>query len=101
MKRLTLAVVSVGVIGGATLYLNRQRTAPVSPAKPVAEATSTRTPEDTRSVQTVVQPTEPQVTGAAADSKQTPRASPVLGEVKPDNATNSTDRKSTRLNSSH
>jgi hypothetical protein len=37
-----------------------------------------------------VQQTEPQVTGAAADSKQTPRASPVLGEVKPDNATNST-----------
>src|ERR1051326_2642466 len=91
MKRLILAVVSVGVIGGATLYLNRQKTAPVSPAEPMAEATSTRTPEDTRSVKTVVvQQTEPQVTEAAADSKQTPLASPVLNEVKPDNATNST-----------
>ena len=91
MKRLILAVVSVGVIGGATLYLNRQKTAPVSPAEPMAEATSTRTPEDKRSVKTVVvQQTEPQVTEAAADSKQTPLASPVLNEVKPDNATNST-----------
>jgi len=91
MKRLILAVVSVGVIGGATLYLNRQKTAPVSPAEPVAEATSTRTPEDTRSVKTVaVQQTEPQVTGAAADSKQTLLASPVLNEVRPHNATNST-----------
>jgi tetratricopeptide (TPR) repeat protein len=91
MKRLILAVVSVGVIGGATLYLNRQKTAPVSPAEPVAEATSTRTPEDTRSVKTVaVQQTEPQVTGAAADSKQTLLASAVLNEVKPDNSTNST-----------
>ena len=91
MKRLILAVVSVGMIGGATLYLNRQKTAPVSPAEPMAEATPTRTPEDTRSVKAVVvQQTEPQVSGAAADSIQTPLASPVLNEVKPDNATNST-----------
>ena len=88
MKRLILAVVSVGVIGGATLYLNRQKTAPVSPAEPTAEATPTRTPEDTRSVKAVVvQQTEPQVSAAAADSKQTPLASPVLNEVKPDNST--------------
>ena len=88
MKRLILAVVSVGVIGGATLYLNRQKTAPVSPAEPMAEATPTRTPEDTRSVKAVVvQRTEPQVSAAAADSKQTPLASPVLNEVKPDNST--------------
>src|SRR6266567_3429598 len=91
MKGLILAVVSVGVIGGATLYLNRQKTAPVSPAEPMAEATPTRTPEDTRSVKAVVvQQTEPQVSAAAADSKQTPFASPVLNEVKPDNSTNST-----------
>ncbi len=91
MKRLILAVVSVGVIGGATLYLNRQKTAPVSPAEPMAEATSTHPPEDKRSVKTaVVQQTEPQITQAAADSKQTPIAPPVLNEVKPDNAPNST-----------
>jgi len=91
MKRLILAVVSVGMIGGATLYLNRQKTAPVSLEEPMAEATSTRTPEDTRSGKAVVvQQTEPQVSGAAADSIQTPLASPVLNEVKPDNATNST-----------
>src|SRR6266699_3957881 len=91
MKRLILAVVSVGMIGGATLYLNRQKTAPVSLEEPMAEATSTRTPEDTRSGKAVVvQQTEPQVSGAAADSIQTPLASPVLNELKPDNATNST-----------
>ena len=91
MKRLILAVVSVGMIGGATLYLNRQKTAPVSLEEPMAEATSTRTPEDTRSGKAVVvQQTEPQVSGAAADSIQTPLASPVLNEVKPDNATTST-----------
>jgi len=91
MKRLILAVVSVGMIGGATLYLNRQKTAPVSLEEPMAEATSTRTPEDTRSGKAVVvQQTEPQVSGAAADSIQTPLASLVLNEVKPDNATNST-----------
>ena len=79
------------MIGGATLYLNRQKTAPVSLEEPMAEATSTRTPEDTRSGKAVVvQQTEPQVSGAAADSIQTPLASPVLNEVKPDNATNST-----------
>src|SRR6266446_5938308 len=62
MKRTILAVVSVSVIGGATLYLNRQTTMPVSPAEPMAEAAPTRTPEDTRSVKTVVvQQTEPQV----------------------------------------
>ena len=88
MKRLILAVVSVGMIGGATLYLNRQKTAPVSLEEPMAEATSTRTPEDTRSGKAVVvQQTEPQVSGAAADSIQTPLASPVLNEVKPDNST--------------
>jgi hypothetical protein len=91
MKRLILAVVSVGVIGGATLYLNRQKTAPVSPAEPVAETAPSRTMEDTRSVKAVaMQQTEPQVSAAAADSKQTPLASPVLNEVKPDNSTNST-----------
>jgi tetratricopeptide (TPR) repeat protein len=91
MKQLILAVVSVGMIGGATLYLNRQKTAPVSPAEPVAEAAPSRTMEDTRSVKAVaVQQPEPQVSAAAADSKQTPIASPVLNEVKPDNSTNST-----------
>jgi hypothetical protein len=91
MKRLILAVVSVGVIGGATLYLNRQKTAPVSPAERIAEAAPTRTPEDTRSVKTVpMQQTEPQVLATAADSNQTPIASPILNEVKPDNAPNST-----------
>ena len=55
------------------------------------EATSTPTPEDTGSVKAAVeQQTEPQISTAAADSKQTPLASPVLNEVKPDNSTNST-----------
>ena len=90
MKRLILAVVSVGVIGGAALYLNRQKTAPISPAEPMAEAAPTRTPENTRSAKAVaVQQTEPQVSTAAADSVQPPIASPVLNEVKPDNSTRS------------
>src|SRR5260370_34079987 len=50
MKRMILAVVSVSVIGGATLYLNRQETMPVSPAEPMTEASSRRTIEDTQSV---------------------------------------------------
>ena len=90
MKRLILAVVSVGVIGGATLYLNRQKTTPISPAEPMAEAAPPRTPEDTRSVKAVaMQQPEPQVSATAADSNQTPLAAPVLNEVKPDNSTNS------------
>src|SRR5712691_4228987 len=36
MKQLIWAVVSVVVIGGATLYLNRQKTAPGSPTVPMA-----------------------------------------------------------------
>jgi tetratricopeptide (TPR) repeat protein len=93
MKRLILVVVSVGVIGGATLYLNRQKTAPVSQAEPEAEAAPSRTMEDTRSVKAVAVPqTEPQVSAAAADSIQTPLASAVLNEVEPDNSTNSTPR---------
>jgi hypothetical protein len=91
MKRLILAVVSVGVIGGAALYLNRQKTAPISPAEPMAEAAPTRTPEDTRSVKAVaVQQAEPQVSATAVDSSQTPLVSPVLNEAKPDNSANST-----------
>jgi tetratricopeptide (TPR) repeat protein len=91
MKRLILAVVSVGVIGGATLYLNRQKTAPVSPAEPMAEAAPSRTMEDTRSVKAVaVQQTEQKVSATAANPSQAPLASPVLNEVKPDNSANST-----------
>jgi hypothetical protein len=91
MKRLILAVVCFGVIGGATLYLNRQKTAPVSPPEPMAEAAPTRTPEDTLSVKAAaVQQTEPQVSATAADSSQALLVSPVLNEVKPDNSTNST-----------
>ena len=91
MKRLILAVVSVGVIGGTALYLNRQKTAPVSPAEPMAEAAPRRTMEDTQSVKDIaMQQTEPQVSAAASDSNQPPLASPVLNEVKPDNSTNST-----------
>src|SRR5207248_11097939 len=86
MKRLILAVVSVGVIGGATLYLNRQKTTPISPAEPMAEAAPPRTAEDTRSVKAVaMQQPEPQVSATAADSNQTPLVSPVLNEAKPDN----------------
>jgi len=91
MKRLILAVVSVGVIGGTALYLNRQKTAPVSPAEPMAEAAPRRTMEDTQSVKDIaMQQTEPLVSAAASDSNQPPLASPVLNEVKPDNSTNST-----------
>lgn len=91
MKRLMVAAVSIGVIGGAALYLNRQKTAPVSPAEPMAEAAPGRTMEDTQSVPVVaMQQTEPQVSAAAAYSNQTPVASPVSNEVKPDNSTNST-----------
>src|SRR2546423_13490176 len=49
MKRLILAVVSVGLIGGATLYLNGKKTAPVFPAKPLPEPTPPRIPEATGS----------------------------------------------------
>src|SRR4051812_18735918 len=93
MKRLILAVlgISVGVIGGTTLYLQRQQTAPVSPTEPMPEAALSRTMEDTPSVQDVaVQQTEPQASAAAADSNQPPLASPVLNGVKPDNSTIST-----------
>src|SRR5437660_509639 len=91
MKGLILAVASVGVIGGAALYLNRQRTAPISPAELMAEAAPTRTPEDRQSVKAIaVQQTEPQVSATTADSVQPPIASPVLNEMKPDNSTNST-----------
>jgi tetratricopeptide (TPR) repeat protein len=91
MKRLILAVVCVGVIGGATLYLNRQKTGRISPAEPMAEAAPNRTPEDTPSVKAVaVQQTEPQVSATAAIPGQTPLVSPVLNEVKPGNSTNST-----------
>ena len=90
MKRLILAAVSVGVIGGATLYWNRQKTAPVSPPEPMAEAAPTRTPEDTQSAKVVaMQQSEPRVSAAAADSNQPPPASPVSNEVKLDNAANS------------
>src|SRR5436309_2981061 len=90
MKRLILAAVGVGVIGGATLYWNRQKTAPVSPAEPMAEAAATRTPEDTQSAKVVaMQQSEPRVSAAAADSNQPLLASPVSNEVKLDNAANS------------
>ncbi len=90
MKRLILAVVCVGVIGGVTLYLNRQRTAPVSRAEPMAEAAPSRTMGDTQSVKAVtMQQTEPQVSATAADSNQTPVISLVLNEVKSNNSTNS------------
>jgi hypothetical protein len=76
------------VIGGAALYLNRQKTAPVSPAEPMAEAAPNRTTEDTRSEEAIaIQQSEPRE--ASADSVQPPLASPVLNEVKPDNSTNS------------
>ena len=91
MKRLILAVVSAGVIGGAALYLNRQGPTPASPAEPMIEAAPARPPEDTPSAKAVaMQPTQPQVSTAAADSNQPPLASPVLNEVKPDNSTRST-----------
>src|SRR6266478_8475927 len=90
MKRLILAVVSVAVIGGATLYLNRQKTALGSPAVPMAEAAPSRTTDDTQSVKgDAMQQTEPRVSATATDSSQTPLASPVSNEVKPDNSTNS------------
>ena len=79
MKRLIWAVVSVGVIGGAMVYFNRQKTAPVSPAEPMAEAVPSRTMEETPSVKAVaMQQPEPQVSATAADSNQTPLLSPVF-----------------------
>jgi len=91
MKRLILAAVSVGVIGGAMLYLNRQKTTPVSPAEPMAEAVPSRTMEDPPSVKAVaMQQSEPRVSATAADSNQTPLLSPVLNEAKPGTSTNST-----------
>jgi tetratricopeptide (TPR) repeat protein len=91
MKRLILAVVSVAVIGGSTLYLNRQKVVPISPAESMAEAAPSRTPEDTQSVKTVaVQQTEPRVSAIAANPNQTPLVSPVLNETKLDNSANST-----------
>src|SRR4051794_11522111 len=93
MKRLILAVVgvSVGVIGGTMLYLQRQQTAPVSPIEPMAEAAPSRTTEDTPPVKDVaMQQTERQVSAPAADSNQPPLASPVQNETKPDNSVTST-----------
>ena len=91
MKRLISAVVCVGVIGGAILYLNRQKSGPIAPAEPKAEAAPTRTPEDTPSAKAVaVQQTEPRVSATAANPNQAPPVSPILNEVKPDNSTNST-----------
>src|SRR5438874_13517872 len=89
MKRLTLAVVCVGVICGAALYLSRQKTTPVSPAEPITEAAPSYQPEDAQSVKTVaVQPAKPQVSATAATPIQTPPALPVLNEAKPDDSTN-------------
>ncbi len=90
MKRLILAVVCIGVIVGVTLYLNRQKTAPFSPAEPTAKAAPPRVPEDTQSVKAVaMQPTQPSPSATAADSTRAPLAPPVLSQAKPDNATNS------------
>jgi len=90
MKRLILAVVSIGVIGGAALYLNRPKTAPVPPAEPMAEAVPTRTPEDSQSAKAAtIQQMVPQVSAAAAESVQL-LVSSVLNEAKADNSTNST-----------
>lgn len=91
MKRLILAVVGVGVIGGAMLYLNRQKASPVPPAEPTVEAAPSRTMEDPQSVKAVVMhQKQPQVSTTAADSSQAPPAAPALNEVKPDNSTNTT-----------
>ena len=90
MKRLILAAVSVGVIGGATLYWNRQKTASVSPAETMAEAAPSRTPEDTQSAKVVaMQQSEPQVPAVPADSNQPPLASPISNEPEVDNDANS------------
>jgi hypothetical protein len=89
MKRLILAVVCAGVISGAALYLNRQKTTPVSPAEPITEAAPSHQPDDAQSVKTVaVQQAKPQVSATAATPIQTPPASPVLNEAKPDYSTN-------------
>ena len=91
MKRLILAVVCAAVIGGATLYLNRQKAASVSAPEPMTEAVPTQTPQDTRSVETVApQQPDPQVSTPVANSIQAPPVTTVLNEVKPDNSTNST-----------
>ena len=83
--------VSVGVIGGAMVYFNRRKTAPVPPAEPMAEAVPTRTPEDSLSAKAAtIQQTVPQVPAAAAESVQPPLVSPVLNEAKPDNSASST-----------
>jgi tetratricopeptide (TPR) repeat protein len=93
MKRLILAVVgiSVGVIGGTMLYLQRQQTAPVSPIQPMAEAALSRTTQDAPPVKDVaLQQTEAQVSALAADSNRPPLASPVQNETKPDSSATST-----------
>jgi hypothetical protein len=95
MKRLILAVVGVGVIGGAMLYLNRQKSSPVPPADPTLEASPSQTMEDPQSAKAVVMhQKQPQVSAKVAASSKalpvSPPASPALNEVKPDNSTNST-----------
>jgi len=91
MKRLTLAALGVVVIGGATLFLARQKTAPLAKAEPITEAASTQTPEETRLVKDVdLQQRQTQVSATAANSTQQPPVSPVLNEQKPKNSTNST-----------
>ena len=91
MKRLMLAIICVGVISSAALYLNRQKTVQVPPAEPMADAAPNRSIEDAQADIASVQQTDPPVSAPAAIPIQVPLASPVLNEARPDNPPNSTD----------
>lgn len=90
MKRLIYAIICVGVIGSAALYLNRQKTVQVPPAEPMAGAAPNRSTEDTQADIASVQQTNPPVSAPAAIPIQVPLASPVLNEARADNPASST-----------
>src|SRR5689334_5789580 len=91
MKRLIFAMICVGTIGGATLYMNRQKTLPDPSAEPMSETAPNQTIEDTQPARVAtVQPTDPPVSAPPANIIPAPLTSPVLNDIKPVNPTNST-----------
>src|SRR5436305_1585718 len=89
MKCLICAMICVATIGGATLYMNRQKAPPDSSAEPMAGTTPGEPIEDTQPARIATVPqADPPVSVPAANP--VPFASPVLNDTKPANPTNST-----------
>src|SRR5437764_10527400 len=77
MKRLTVAVVAVGVLVGLGFYVNRQRTEPAPPAEPVAEAI----PASADTGPEAVEPVHPHPEQAPQRAEIPPVAKPVARPV--------------------